>query len=93
MMILSFIPEASKNKKLPNSSLGHFLLFVFILFVSISISQMLQHHLSAPACEKPAKGKIKPTFMAQALANVTYFPVQTDNAQKLKWSAVALKPI
>lgn len=48
MLIVSFIPEDSENKNLLNSSLEHFLLFVFILFVSISINLMLQHHLSAP---------------------------------------------
>lgn len=61
ILIVSFIPEARKK----TAHLLHWgiLCFVFMLFVSLSINPMWQHRLCTPACEKPAKGKIKMTFI------------------------------
>lgn len=55
-------------------------LFVFILFVWLSMKPMLQHHLSAPACEKPAKGKINVTFITHhALQMSRIYPFRQKN--------------
>lgn len=85
LLIVSFIPDISENKNLPISINGAFS-GVFSSCLSLFSSTQCRSTTSAPACEKPAKRKIKMTFITQAVANV---PIQADNARKLKWSGIA----
>lgn len=72
LLIVSFLPDVIGNKNLSISFSGAFSGLISSC-LSLFPSTQCRSTTSAPAREKPAKGKIKMTFITQAVANVTIF--------------------